>query len=89
MNTVRLRWMAVQLGIERIVLKNAALKAYFISNPESDYFQSPVFAGILNFLKEHPHFCTLKETNNKLMIVISNITRVADALSRMAKIVQE
>jgi len=85
MNTVRLRWQATQLGIEKLVLKNTELKAYFVSNPESEYYQSAVFTGIITFVKEHPHFCKLRESNNKLILVISNIGSVTDGLSKISQ----
>ena len=85
MNTVRLRWLAAQSGIERIVMKNGEMKAYFISNPESDYYQSEVFTHIINFVKEHPRFCKLREANNKLILVISNVSSVAEALSKVSQ----
>jgi len=85
-NTLRLRWIASKLGMEKIVLKESLLKAYFVSNPESSYYQSEVFTGIITFVKEHPHFCKLRESNNKLIIVISNVNSVAEALQQILKI---
>ncbi len=85
-NTVRLRWIASKLGMEKIVLKESLLKAYFVSNPESSYYQSEVFTGIITFVKEHPQFCKLRESNNKLIIVISNINSVAEALGKISQI---
>ncbi|HNW89672.1 MAG TPA: transcription-repair coupling factor [Bacteroidales bacterium] len=87
-NTLRLRWIASKLGMEKIVLKESLLKAYFVSNPESSYYQSEVFTGIITFVKEHPHFCKLRESNNKLIIVISNINSVAEALGKISQINQ-
>ncbi len=87
-NTLRLRWIASKLGMEKIVLKESLLKAYFVSNPESSYYQSEVFTGIITFVKEHPNFCKLRESNNKLIIVISNINSVAEALDKISQINQ-
>ena len=86
MNSLRLRWMANGLGIEKIVLKDHHLKCYFVTNPESSYYQSDIFSAILTFVKEHPRFCTLKESNNKLMMVISNVRRVSDGLQELGKV---
>lgn len=88
-NTVRLRWMATKLGMEKIVLKESSLKGYFVSNPESGYYQSEVFTHIINFVKEHPRFCKLREANNKLIVVISNVSSVAEALSKLSQMQQD
>ncbi len=88
MNTLRLRWMATTLGLEKIVLKEQQMKAYFVSNPESGYYQSGVFTSILSFVKENPRFCRLKEANNKLIMVIGNIKRVSDGLQGLGRILE-
>ena len=80
LNTLRLRWMAKDLGVEKIVLKDGQLKAYFVSNAESDYFSSNIFTEILSYLKQNPRFCTLKEINNKLMMIFPNIKSVVSGI---------
>ncbi|HEX2684616.1 MAG TPA: transcription-repair coupling factor, partial [Ferruginibacter sp.] len=41
--TVRCRRIAVELGFEKMFLKNNTLKCFFVSNPDSPYFQSETF----------------------------------------------
>ncbi len=82
-HTVRLRRMAKAMGIEKLVLKEAQMKAYFISNPDSAYYQSGIFTEILSFLKHNPRFCSLKQTNEKLMMVLPNIRSVIDGLQSL------
>ena len=86
MDTIRLRWQAKQLGFEKIILKNKTLKAYFISNQQSAYFQSPLFASVLKFVQDHPRACKMKEDKGKLSLTLVNITTVQEAhrlLNRM------
>ena len=45
--TVRCRKLAVELGFEKMLLKNDTLKCFFVGNPESPYFQSDTFNSIL------------------------------------------
>ncbi|MCK4749027.1 MAG: transcription-repair coupling factor, partial [Bacteroidales bacterium] len=47
MNVVRLRWMAIELGFEKIILKQSQMIFHFISNPDSGYFASPTFKSVL------------------------------------------
>ena len=50
--TVRCRRLAVELGFERLLLKDETLKCYFINNPVSPYFESDTFRAILEFHSE-------------------------------------
>lgn len=89
LQTVKLRWMGASLGIEKIVLKDKHMKALFISNPESDYFQSETFGHIITYLKENPRFCHMKEINGKLAIVTGNIHKISDALMQLQVLVSD
>ncbi len=82
-NTVRLRRMSKAMGIEKLVLKEGQMKCYFVSNPDSAYYQSGIFTEILTFLKFNPRFCSLKQTNEKLMMVLPNIRTVVDAMQSL------
>ena len=41
--TVRCRKLAVDLGFEKMILKDNTLKMFFCSNPDSPYFNSEIF----------------------------------------------
>ncbi|HPT09180.1 MAG TPA: transcription-repair coupling factor [Bacteroidales bacterium] len=84
--TIRLRWMARKLGFEKIVLRKSRLIAYFISKPESGYFQSPQFGTILEFIKVNPNDCKLKEENEKLFLVFRNVTTIEQAIEQLSRI---
>lgn len=86
LDTIRLRRLAKKIGFEKIVLKEKLMKAYFIANQESGYFQSETFNLLLSFLKNNPGFCALKEVKGKLMLVITKIEEVKKALIKMQKI---
>ncbi|MBL7922654.1 MAG: transcription-repair coupling factor [Bacteroidia bacterium] len=89
MHTIRLRWKARQLGFEKIVLKNRTLKAYFISNQQSAYFQSPLFASILKFVQLHPRACKMKEEKGKLSLTLTNIDSVQEADRLLARMMMK
>ncbi len=86
MNVVRLRWMAINLGFEKIILKNKKLVAYFINNQESLYYQSPVFSSILNFVQQNPKGVKMKENKDKLTLSFDNIETIQNALDKFQKI---
>src|SRR5690606_4430708 len=47
---LRLRWVSKQLGFEQIILKNNKLRCYFVENPQSPYYDSPIFQSIFQFI---------------------------------------
>ena len=54
LNTVRLRWKAVKLGIEKMIIKNKKMICYFLSDPDSSYYQSAVFGKVCNLCSKKP-----------------------------------
>lgn len=82
-NTVRIRKNAKRIGFEKIILKDGLLRAYFISNPESHFYQSHLFQAILSFLAANPKFGSLKEANGKLQLIIKDIKKVAQGLDHL------
>jgi transcription-repair coupling factor (superfamily II helicase) len=82
-NSVRLRWIGEYIGLERIVLKNERLRGYFVSGND-DYFKSEIFGKVLNFVQHHPKTCRMKETGNKLMLIMEGIKTVDDAIRTLA-----
>lgn len=79
MDIVRLRIVAGKLGIERIVLKNNLMLAYFVSEKDSWFYKSDTFGNILQKISEIKVF-SLNETNGKLYIKKGNVGSVAEAL---------
>ncbi len=80
LNVVRLRWVAQEIGIERIQLKNNRMVCYFISNQNSPYYQSPEFSRVLQYVQQHPRTCRMKEAAGKLTLTFESITTVKRAL---------
>ena len=84
--TVRCRKIAVDLGFEKMLLKNDDLKCFFVSNPDSPYFQSEVFNGILMFLQKGTNKGKLKQVGkNGILIVedIMNMSQLYEFLNKM------
>lgn len=79
MNTIRLRWKAKILGLEKIVLKNNLLKGYFTTTGETAFFNSDIFTTILEFAKANPTKCKLKEIDGKSTITFFNVTTIEKA----------
>lgn len=86
MDIVRLRIIAKQIGLEKIVLKSNKLIGYFISNQESPYYQSDSFNKVLHYVQKNSRACKMKEHNNKLSIIFEDVDSVNKALHLMKEI---
>ncbi|MFZ4462938.1 MAG: transcription-repair coupling factor [Bacteroidales bacterium] len=85
LNTIRLRWIARELGFEKLVLRNKSLIAYFIADQSSAYFQTNQFMQILKFAQANQNRCKLKETTEKLMLMVKDVPTVNSALDYLRK----
>jgi transcription-repair coupling factor (superfamily II helicase) len=84
-NIVRLRWLAMALGFEKIVLKNKLMIAYFVSNQLSPYYRSPVFTTVLDYIQANPRRFKVKEQHEKLILSVANVTTVEQAIDLLKK----
>jgi len=85
-NAVRVRWLARQNGFEKVILKNGRLTGHFVSNQESDYYNSERFSGVLDYVKRNPRHCRLKETQSRLTLAIEPVNSVFEALEFLRNI---
>jgi len=81
--TIRLRWMARVIGFEKLFLKNERLSGFFVANQESPYYSSEVFSTVITYVQQHPSQCRLKERNNKLSLIFSNVKNVSQAIKTL------
>ncbi len=84
LNSVRIKWIANGIGLEKVVMKRGKLIGYFIADQQSDFYQSPVFAKVVQFVQSHSKSCTMKEkqTRNglRLLLVFDGVASVYKAL---------
>jgi transcription-repair coupling factor (superfamily II helicase) len=71
--TVRCRRMAVELGFERMTLKQKTLRCYFVNNPDSPYFHSATFNAILLHLQTRTNKSHLKQVGKNFMLVTEHV----------------
>lgn len=72
--TVRCRKMAVELGFEKMVLKEGTLRCYFVNNPDSPYFESEVFNKMLKYLQTLTTKARLKQTGRNFLLVHEDVS---------------
>ena len=80
LDIVRVKWIAVKIGIEKILLKNDLLIAYFVSDQNSPFYRSPLFVSIMNYVNRKQSKMNMKQKDTKLSLTISDVTSVKSAI---------
>jgi transcription-repair coupling factor (superfamily II helicase) len=86
--TVRCRKIAVDLGFEKMILKENTLKCFFVANPDSPYFNSKTFQKILNFIQTKTNKARLKQVGRNGILIVKDLFNMAelhDFLKKMHK----
>jgi transcription-repair coupling factor (superfamily II helicase) len=74
--TVRCRRLGVALGFERLTLKLDTLRCWFVGNPDSPYFESPLFQSVLAFIQTATNRGRLKQTGRHFTLVFEGVTHM-------------
>ena len=89
-DSVRIKWLAKELGLEKIILKQKRMIGYFVSNQQSEFYQTEAFAKMLQYVKQNGKSCVMKEKETKnglrLLITFIRIDTVKTALKILQKI---
>ena len=85
-NTIRLRRMAKEFGIEKLILKQGRMICHLVSNQNSPFYRSEDFAKLIRYAQDNPRRVSLKETPERLSLSIANITSITAALEQMRKL---
>ena len=89
MQVVPLRRLGKQLGCEKIMLKQGRMFLYFVTNPNSPYYQSETFGQVINYATTNVQRCNLREQNGKRSMVIANVPTVEVAVKVLNAIVTQ
>jgi transcription-repair coupling factor (superfamily II helicase) len=84
MSSLKIKWIATQFGIEKLVMKQGKMIAYFVSDHQSAYYQSSQFTKVLQFVQTNPKIARIKEKETpkglKLLLTFDNVKSVRRAL---------
>nr|WP_310557216.1 transcription-repair coupling factor [Flavobacterium sp.] len=87
LNSLRIKWIATKMGVEKLILKQGKMICYFVSDQQSDYYQSNSFHKVLQFVQKQPQLCKMKEKETKnglrLLLTFENVKSVKKALELM------
>lgn len=87
MNSIRIKWVATHVGIEKLVMKQGKMIGYFVSDQQSDFYQSNRFHKVLQFVQKQPTLCKMKEKQTanglRLLLTFDNVKSTRRALELM------
>jgi transcription-repair coupling factor (superfamily II helicase) len=83
--TLRCRKIAVDLGFEKMILKDDSLKCFFIANPDSPYFSSETFQKILNFIQTKTNKARLKQAGRNGILIVKDIYSMTELYEFLKK----
>ena len=90
LDSVRLKWIATKMGIEKLIMKQGKLIGYFINDQQSAFYQSDDFSKVLKFVQMNAGKCKMKEkkTRNglRLLLTFENIKSTQQALIALSSI---
>ncbi len=87
LNSVRIKWIAISMGLERVVMKQKKMVGYFVADQQSSFYQSSAFTKVLQYVQSHPQKVTMKEKQTRsglrLLLTFEGISSVEKALRAM------
>jgi transcription-repair coupling factor (superfamily II helicase) len=91
LDSVKMKWLGIALGLEKILMKQHKFVGYFITDQNSSFFDSPQFLKILNHVQKHPKICSLKEKQTRsglrLLLTFNDVSSVQKGLQCLEAIV--
>ena len=91
LDSVKMKWLGIALGLEKILMKQHKLVGYFITDQNSPFFDSPQFSKILNYVQKHPKICSLKEKQTRaglrLLLTFIEVNSVQKGLQCLEAVV--
>ena len=88
LKSVELKWLAAEIGFDKLVVKNGVFLGYFPTNPQDKFYQSDKFKKIISYLTQNPSEATLKEKNNQLMMRKDHVRNVDEVNAVLVRILR-
>ena len=90
LNSVRIKWKATAMGLERLLMKQGKMIGYFIGDQQSNFYQSNRFIKVMQFAQHNGNICKIKEKETKsglkLLITFENVKSINKALELMERL---
>ena len=86
LDVVRLRWVAAELGIERVKVKNGLMIVSFVGDDHSPFYKTEQFMNLLRKVTSQPERFVLKQRDTKLAMTIRRVDSVADGVKVLTEL---
>ena len=88
---LRIKWICRKLGFERFSLKSKVMRLFFVSKPDSQYYDTEIFNTLMNSLNKSDYITnfTLKQTPKHLLLIKSNIRSLREARELLEKLYEK
>ena len=84
LDSLRIKWKATHIGVERVILKQGKMVCHFIGDQQSTYYQSARFHKVLQFVQQNSNLCKMKEKETKnglrLLLTFENVKSIKKGL---------
>ncbi|MBT8190555.1 MAG: transcription-repair coupling factor, partial [Bacteroidia bacterium] len=90
-NGLRLRWICKKMGVERLSLKSRKLRAYFVRNPQSSFYETKFFNDLLSYIsKKGPeNGLYLKQSRQNLILIRDGINNLKGARKLLENLIED
>ncbi len=80
LTSVKIKWLATSIGLEKIVMKQGKFIGYFVSDQQSGFYQSTSFTNVLKAVQNNPKVLNMKEKQTRaglrLLLTVENVKNV-------------
>jgi transcription-repair coupling factor (superfamily II helicase) len=80
LNVVRLRWQAIGLNMEKLIVKDKKMICYLPADQRSKYYFSNEFSGLMQWISRNPAQSRVRENKGKLTLILEQVSSIQDAL---------
>jgi transcription-repair coupling factor (superfamily II helicase) len=87
LDAIKLRWLAKEIGFEKLTLKNDTLIGFFVSKQDAPYYQSHAFTRVLNFIKSNPPGYKMYQKGEGLRLSKTQVGTIASAIRSIDAII--
>ena len=68
-------------------LKGGRMTLFFVSNPDSPYYQSQAFGKVIAYMMKYTRRCDLREQNGKRSMLVKDVPTVEEAVATLQEMV--
>jgi len=84
--TIQSRRLAIALGFEKMTLKDETLRCFFINRPDSPYYESAIFKGLLSYTQTAMNNAHFKQVGKTFILIIKDVKSMEHCFATLTKI---